>query len=126
MCWPACWWWGLLRCGGLLRTSSTDKSFYIPSGEHHMSQNIGVIGLGAMGRGMAGSLRRAGYSVHVCDVRLEAAQAFAAEGGVAHANPAELARHCEVVVSVVVNAAQTEQVLFGPHGAAAAMAAGSV
>ena len=86
---------------------------------------IGVVGLGAMGRGMASSLRRAGYEVHVCDVRLEAAQAFAAEGGVAHATPAELARQCEVVVSVVVNAAQTEGVLFGENGAAAAMRPGS-
>ena len=48
---------------------------------------IGVIGLGAMGRGMAASLRRAGYRVHVCDVRAEVAQAFAAEGGVACATP---------------------------------------
>ena len=38
----------------------------------------GVIGLGAMGRGMAGSLRRKGHDVHVCDVRAEAAKAFAA------------------------------------------------
>jgi putative dehydrogenase len=93
-----------------------------------MQQNIGaigVIGLGAMGRGMASSLRRAGYKVHVCDVRAEAAQAFAAEGGVACANPAEVAAHCEVVVSVVVNAAQTEGVLFGDNGAAAAMRPGS-
>ena len=37
-----------------------------------MSSPIGLIGLGAMGRGMAGSLRRAGYAVHVCDVRPEA------------------------------------------------------
>jgi 3-hydroxyisobutyrate dehydrogenase len=88
--------------------------------------NIGVIGLGAMGRGMAGSLRRAGYRVHVCDVRAEAAQAFAAEGGVACATPAELGAKCEVVVSVVVNAAQTEAVLFGEHGAAAAMQPGSL
>ena len=88
--------------------------------------SIGVIGLGAMGRGMAASLRRAGYHVHVCDVRAEAAQAFAAEGGTACASPAELGRHCEIVVSVVVNAAQTEAVLFGPEGAAAAMKAGSV
>ncbi|MFZ2991025.1 NAD(P)-dependent oxidoreductase, partial [Ideonella sp.] len=92
--------------------------------------NIGVIGLGAMGRGMAASLRRAGYLVHVCDVRPEAAQAFAAEGGVACANPAEVAAHCEALVSVVVNAAQTEAVLFGDAngqgGAAAAMRAGSV
>ena len=88
--------------------------------------SIGVIGLGAMGRGMATSLRRAGYRVHVCDVRLEAAQAFAEEGGVACANPAEVAAHCEVIVSVVVNAAQTEAVLFGDGGAAAAMRPGSV
>jgi len=91
-----------------------------------MNQNIGIIGLGAMGKGMASSLRRAGYHVHVCDVRLEAAQAFATEGGVACANPAEVAEHCEVVVSVVVNAAQTEAVLFGDGGAAAALRRGSV
>ncbi len=91
-----------------------------------MNQNIGVVGLGAMGRGMAASLRRAGWNVHVCDVRLEAAQAFAADGGVACASPAELAAHCEVIVSVVVNAAQTEAVLFGDGGAAAAMKPGSL
>ena len=79
-----------------------------------------------MGRGMAASLRRAGWNVHVCDVRLEAAQAFAVDGGVACASPAELATHCEVIVSVVVNAAQTDTVLFGDGGAAAAMQPGSL
>ena len=91
-----------------------------------MTKNIGVVGLGAMGRGMAASLRRAGWNVHVCDVRLEAAQAFAVDGGVACASPAELATHCEVIVSVVVNAAQTDTVLFGDGGAAAAMQPGSL
>ena len=91
-----------------------------------MSQNIGVIGLGAMGQGMARSLRRAGYRVHVFDLRAETTQAFAAEGGVACASPADVAAQCGVVVSVVVNAAQTEAVLFGEHGAAAALAPGSV
>jgi 3-hydroxyisobutyrate dehydrogenase len=90
-----------------------------------MSQ-VGVIGLGAMGLGMARSLRRAGHTVHVHDVRAEAASAFAAEGGVACASPAELAARCDVVVSVVVNAAQTESVLFGEQGAASAMKPGSV
>jgi L-threonate 2-dehydrogenase len=89
-------------------------------------QRIGLIGLGAMGMGMAMSLRRAGYSVHVFDLRREVAEAFAAEGGVACDNPAKVAATCEVVVSVVVNAAQTEEVLFGEGGAAAAMRAGSV
>jgi 3-hydroxyisobutyrate dehydrogenase len=91
-----------------------------------MSLVAGVIGLGAMGSGMAQSLRRAGYLVHVFDVRPGAAQSFAEGGGVACASLAELAAACDVVVSVVVNAAQTEAVLYGPGGCAAAMKAGSV
>jgi L-threonate 2-dehydrogenase len=94
--------------------------------DKNIGANIGVVGLGAMGRGMAASLRRAGWNVHVCDVRPEAAQAFAADGGVACASPAELAAHCEVIVSVVVNAAQTDAVLFGEGGAAAALRPGSL
>jgi 3-hydroxyisobutyrate dehydrogenase len=90
------------------------------------AQHVGVIGLGAMGGGMARSLRRAGHAVHVVDVRAEAAQAFAAEGGFACESPEALARQCEVIVSVVINAAQTETVLFGANGCAAAMRAGSV
>ena len=88
--------------------------------------DVGVVGLGAMGRGMAASLRRAGHQVHVCDVRREAARAFAAEGGTAHSTPAEVAHACQVLISVVVNAEQTEQVLFGAGGAATAMSRGSV
>jgi L-threonate 2-dehydrogenase len=88
--------------------------------------SIGVIGLGAMGKGMAGSLRRAGHHVSVCDVRYEAAEAFAKEGGSAYKTPADLAKHVDIIVSVVVNADQTEQVLFGEHGAAAHLKAGSL
>ena len=91
-----------------------------------MTITAGLIGLGAMGHGMAQSLRRAGYLVHVYDLRAEVAQAFAKDGGVAAGSPAELAAACDVVVSVVVNAAQTESVLFGPSGCAAAMKPGSV
>ena len=91
-----------------------------------VGENVGVVGLGAMGRGMAQSLRRAGYNVHVFDVRSEAAQVFAQDGGVACASLTELAAQCRVVVSVVVNAAQTEAVLFGDAGCAQAMQPGSV
>jgi len=89
-------------------------------------KRIGLIGLGAMGMGMAKSLRRAGYEVYVCDVRRDVAESFAAEGGVACKGPAEMAAGCDVLVSVVVNAAQTEVVLFGEGGAAGAMKPGSV
>ncbi len=87
---------------------------------------VGLIGLGAMGAGMAQSLRRAGHAPHVYDIRADVAQAFARDGGTACASPAELAAASDVVVSVVVNAAQTEAVLFGEQGCAAAMKRGSV
>jgi putative dehydrogenase len=86
---------------------------------------VGVVGLGAMGAGIALSIRRAAFDVHVFDVRPGAARAFATEGGTACDTAAQLAAACDVVVSAVVNAAQTEDVLFGAGGAAAAMRKGS-
>ncbi|MCC8404024.1 NAD-binding protein [Paraburkholderia sp. MMS20-SJTN17] len=94
-----------------------------------MSKNVGVIGLGAMGLGVARSLLRAGFKVHACDLRRDVLQAFVDEGGVGCATPAELGAQCEVVITLVVNAAQTEAVLFGERGndgALASMKAGGV
>ncbi|URV26936.1 L-threonate dehydrogenase [Burkholderia gladioli] len=91
-----------------------------------MSRQVGVIGLGAMGLGVARSLLRAGFRVHACDLREDVLAAFAAEGGVPCATPAELGARCEVLITLVVNAAQTEAVLFGEQGAVPAMRAGSV
>ena len=90
-----------------------------------VTTQVGVIGLGAMGLGIAQTLRKNGYNVHVCDVRPGAAEQFAKDGGVACTSPADLAAKVNVVVSVVVNAAQTEAVLFGDNGAAATMRPGS-
>ena len=79
-----------------------------------------------MGRGVAASLRRAGYNVQVCDVRPGAAAEFVRDGGVAWASPAEVAAAAPVVICVVVNAAQTEDVLFGTGGCAASMPPGTL
>ncbi len=87
---------------------------------------MGLIGLGAMGSGMAQSLRAGGHALRVCDARSGVAAAFAAARGQTMPHPADLAATCDVVVSVVVNAQQTEEVLFGPRGCAAALRPGSV
>jgi len=89
-------------------------------------KTVGVIGLGAMGLGIAQTLRRRGYTVLACDARPGAAAEFARAGGSACDWPDEVAAQTNVVVSVVVNAEQTESVLFGAHGAASAMRPGSV
>jgi putative dehydrogenase len=88
---------------------------------NQIPQNIGLIGLGAMGAGMASSLRRAGYNVHVYDIRPEAVIAFTADGGVACDSAESVADACPIVISVLVNADQTEQLLFGAGGMAARM-----
>ena len=87
---------------------------------------VGVIGLGAMGMGVARSLLRAGFPVIACDVRKEALDAIAAEGATVAATPAALGRQVSVVVVLVVNADQTEQVLFGQDGAATTLSPGAL
>jgi 3-hydroxyisobutyrate dehydrogenase len=84
--------------------------------------SVTVIGLGAMGLGMARSLLRAGLAVYGCDLRPEAREALAAAGGVATEAPMAAAQGAEIVVVTVVNAAQAEAVLFGPQGALPVMA----
>src|ERR1700688_1502744 len=77
---------------------------------------IAVIGLGSMGMGT--SLRRAGFDVTGCDVSDDAVARFVADGGKGAKTPAEAVRQADIVVSVVVNAAQTETILFGKDGVA--------
>ncbi len=91
-----------------------------------MSQNIGVIGLGAMGMGMAQSLVRAGFEVKGYDIAPAAVQVLVDAGGHAAATVAEAATGADVLIVMVVNAAQAEDVLFGAGGGAAAMPTGAV
>ncbi len=90
------------------------------------SLKVCVVGLGSMGLGIAGSLLRNGFAVVGCDVTPAARARFVALGGQAEATPSEAAKGADVVITVVVNAAQTEAVLFGPQGAAAALQPGAV
>ena len=83
---------------------------------------VAVIGLGSMGFGMATSLRRAGFEVTGCDVSADAVARFAPMAASGARTPAEAAKGADIVVSVVVNAAQTETVLFGKDGVAETMA----
>src|SRR3546814_11684552 len=79
-----------------------------------------------MGFGVASSLLDAGFTVYACDVRRDALDQFAGLGGVAVSTPAELAEHVQALIVLVVDAAQTDTVLFGENGAAAAMRTGGV
>jgi putative dehydrogenase len=87
---------------------------------------VGVIGLGSMGMGVARSLLRAGFPVTAYDVQKDSLQRFSACGGnIAHST-AEVGARSQALVIVVVNSAQTDEVLFGNAGAVASMKSGSV
>jgi 3-hydroxyisobutyrate dehydrogenase len=87
---------------------------------------VAVIGLGSMGIGMAESLVRAGFAVAGCDLATPALDRLAAAGGRPCTTPAEAADDAAVIVTVVVNASQTSDVLFGRDGAVPVAPAGSV
>ena len=88
------------------------------------SKTVTVVGLGSMGYGMAQSLLRAGHSVFGIDINPAPVARLAAEGG-RIAPLAEAVAASDIVVLVVLNAAQTESVLFGPEGCAPALRAGA-
>ena len=84
---------------------------------------IAVIGLGSMGYGIAASLRRAGLEVWGLDVDAARSERFHAEGGAPGSPQAD---DLDAVVSVVLNAAQTESVLFGAEGIVPGMREGTL
>jgi 3-hydroxyisobutyrate dehydrogenase len=86
----------------------------------------GVIGLGSMGLGMARSMVKRGIKVAGFDINAAAVAKLVEAGGSDAASAADVARIADVLLVVVVNVAQTDMVLFGDNGAAAAMKRGSV
>jgi len=85
-----------------------------------------VIGLGSMGLGIATSAHRAGLTSVGCDINPASCQALRDAGAALADTPAAAAQSVDALAVVVVNAEQTESVLFGPDGAAGALPEGSV
>lgn len=78
----------------------------------------GFIGLGLMGRPMALNLLKAGHRVHVWSRRRESMQPLLDAGAGDCASAAEVARHSDVVISMVADAPDVEAVALGPDGVA--------
>ena len=86
----------------------------------------GVIGLGTMGMGVALNLHRKGHAVTGCEPRETVRAEFTAAGGQTVASAGQLPGDLDAVVVFVLNAAQTEEVLFGPDGCLARLNKGAV
>lgn len=86
---------------------------------------VAVFGLGSMGYGIGQSILRAGIQVYGFDVRPAEVERFQAEGGTA-GELEETVGQCGGVVVVVLNAAQTQSVLFGENGVVPKLTPGAV
>ncbi len=86
---------------------------------------VAVFGLGSMGYGIATSLLAAGHAVWGFDISQKQEARFRDVGGQTGSRE-EAASLADLVICVVVNAQQTEDVLFGNQGIAPSMKAGAV
>ena len=91
-----------------------------------MTVRVGFVGLGVMGRPMAGHLLAAGHELAVWARRPESAAPLLEAGASFCATPAELASRCEVVISVVTASADVEQLALGADGFIEGFAPGSI
>jgi 2-hydroxy-3-oxopropionate reductase len=87
---------------------------------------LGFIGLGIMGKPMAGNLVKAGYSVNVCDVFQEPVREIAGLGAQACENACDIAAKSDIIFLMLPDTPDVEAVLFGPGGVASAIRSGSV
>lgn len=78
--------------------------------------SVGLIGLGTMGRPMAGHVLRAGFALHLTARRAAAAQGLLDAGARWHPTPRDLAAQVDVVVLMVPDLPDVAAVLDGPEG----------
>src|SRR5450631_2759138 len=91
-----------------------------------MQENVGVIGLGALGRPISELLVKAGHRVSVYDVRDEPMAALKNAGARACASPAEVAQHSDIIISLVLDGAQTDDIVFGANGVLGSLQRGAI
>ena len=94
--------------------------------EQTSMKKVGLIGLGAMGRGVAKNLLQKGFGVVGGDVDRRSLEWLREQGGEPAADAQAIADACSVVVTFVVNDRQTEQVLFGADALAPRLKPGTV
>jgi len=91
-----------------------------------VKETVGFIGLGLMGRPMALNLLKAGYTLVVHSRSRGPVEAVAAAGATAATSSAEVARRCDVIVTMLPDLPDVRQVLAGPDGVFPAVRPGAV
>ena len=89
-------------------------------------KDIGIVGLGDMGSGMAGNLLRAGFNVHGFDSAPARLEWLEREGGRPAEDAASVGERSEAAFVMVLNGDQARDATLGPAGLAKGMQAGGI
>jgi 2-hydroxy-3-oxopropionate reductase len=89
-------------------------------------ERLGFIGLGIMGKPMAGNLLAAGYPVTVHNRSRGAVDELAARGAAPAASAEEVASESDIVITMLPDSPDVEQVVLGPGGVAVGIRPGAV
>ncbi len=81
---------------------------------------IGFIGLGIMGKPMAGHLIKGGYTLYL-QTRSGVPDDLVALGGIAIETPQEVAQHADIIITMLPDTSDVEKVLFEAQGVAAGL-----
>ena len=91
------------------------------------SRQVGIVGVGLMGHGIANSLLRAGHEVSFLEhPGNQPVDDLMAAGAISLSSGREVAQNAEVVILCVTGSPQVEAVLFEPNGVLEGLKPGSV
>jgi len=91
-----------------------------------MSERIGFVGLGIMGRGMVRNLLKNGFSVRVWNRTVSRSEELAKDGAVIGSSPADVAAHSDIIITCVSDTPDVQAVILGENGIIHGAAAGSL
>ncbi|MYI41740.1 MAG: NAD(P)-dependent oxidoreductase [Chloroflexi bacterium] len=91
-----------------------------------MSESIGFIGLGIMGRGMVDNLLRAGFTLTIWNRTASRMTSFIERGAKAASSPSEVAARSDIIITCVSDTPDVEQVILGEDGVIHGAAAGDL
>lgn len=100
-------------------------SIRIEYNRNHM-EKIGFIGLGIMGKPMTRNLLKAGYAVRVFDFMAASVAAMVEAGAVAGNSSADVAAHCDVIITMLPDGPDVETAVLGPGGVLEGVRPGSL
>jgi 2-hydroxy-3-oxopropionate reductase len=87
--------------------------------------NIGFIGLGIMGKPMAGKLIDGGHTLYL-HTRSGVPEEITTAGGIGCASPKEVAQKADIIITMVPDTPDVEKVLFGENGVAEGLSEGKI